>query len=153
MGRRYGVKFVSRLTASFGCKVLLCAAATTPGWSGIRYCVPVMQQLFRDLAHGGRWPSCSEGQASGISYDPYEACPAGLTAAQSSEDGTGAVTPAPNGNLCADLSKPQQSCPGGDAGCMTNYPTILRAARSNPYFVDINSANGEQRFYFSLQGF
>jgi len=32
--------------ATFGCKVLLCAAASTPSWSGIPYCVPVMQQLF-----------------------------------------------------------------------------------------------------------
>jgi hypothetical protein len=49
--------------ASFGCKVLLCAAATAPGWPGIPYCVPVMQTLFRQLAKGGGWPSCPEGNA------------------------------------------------------------------------------------------
>lgn len=43
--------------ASFGCKVLLCAAASNPSWSGIPYCVPVMTQLFRMLARGRPWPT------------------------------------------------------------------------------------------------
>jgi hypothetical protein len=45
--------------ASFGCKVLLCALASAPGWSAISYCVPVMNQLFNSLAMGGGWPNCS----------------------------------------------------------------------------------------------
>ena len=45
--------------ASFGCKVLLCALSSVPGWSAIPYCVPVMNQLFRSLATGGGWPICS----------------------------------------------------------------------------------------------
>lgn len=138
--------------ASFGCKVLLCAAASAPGWSGIPYCVPVMQTLFRQLAKGGGWPSCSEGNASGLGYEPYQACPAGLTAAQPAADG-GGVSPAENGSLCADLAKPQQVCSGGDGGCATTYPTTPRDPRSDPYYVDINTANGTQRFYFSLQGY
>ena len=44
--------------ASFGCKVLLCAMSTNPSWSGIPYCVPVMNQLFSQLAVGGSWPVC-----------------------------------------------------------------------------------------------
>lgn len=139
--------------ASFGCKVLLCAAASAPGWSGIPYCVPVMQTLFRQLAKGGGWPSCSEGNASGLGYEPYQACPAGLTPVQSGVDGSEAVSAAPNGGLCADLSKPQQVCSGSDAGCTTTYPTTPRNPRSDPYFVDISTANGAQRFYFSLQGY
>lgn len=139
--------------ASFGCKVLLCAAASTPGWSGIPYCVPVMQMLFRQLAKGGGWPSCPEGNAGGIGYEPYQACPAGLTPAQSGADGSEAVSAAPNGSLCADLSKLRQVCAGGDRGCTTTYPTTPRDPRSDPYFVDISTANGAQRFYFSLQGY
>ena len=50
--------------ASFGCKVLLCAAATAPGWTGIPYCVPVMQQLIRQVGRGGAWPVCLEGQVA-----------------------------------------------------------------------------------------
>lgn len=46
--------------ASFGCKVLLCAAATAPGWSRIPYCVPVMEQLFSDLRRSRAWPTCAE---------------------------------------------------------------------------------------------
>ena len=45
--------------ASFGCKVLLCALASAPGWSAISYCVPVMNRLFNSLATGGGWPICS----------------------------------------------------------------------------------------------
>ena len=139
--------------ASFGCKVLLCAAASNPSWSGIAYCVPVMQSLFHSLAHGGSWPSCSEGNASGLGYEPYQACPAGLTSVQSPTDGGADFMPAPNGSLCADLSKPQQICSGGDGGCTTSYPTTPRDPRSEPYYVDISTANGSQRFYFSLRGY
>jgi hypothetical protein len=77
--------------ASFGCKVLGCAA--------IPYCVPVMQALFRQLA----------------------------------KSGGGTVL---------------QTCSGGDGGCTTT----VRDPRSDPYYADIGTANGTQRFYFSLQG-
>jgi hypothetical protein len=139
--------------ASFGCKVLLYAAATTPGWSGIPYCVPVMQTLFRQLAKGGGWPSCPEGNAGGLGYEPYQACPAGLTPIQSWPDGSTDFTPAPNGSLCADLSRPQQICSGGDGGCTTIYPTTPRDPRGDPYYVDISTATGSQRFYYSQQGY
>ncbi|VVC57350.1 hypothetical protein RHAL1_P00096 (plasmid) [Beijerinckiaceae bacterium RH AL1] len=46
--------------ASFGCKVLLCAAASAPGWTAIPYCVPIMEEVFRELALGGSWPTCSQ---------------------------------------------------------------------------------------------
>lgn len=139
--------------ASFGCKVLLCAAASAPGWSGIPYCVPVMQTLFRQLAKGGGWPSCSEGNASELGYEPYQACPVGLTPVQTGAVGGAGLSLAPDGNLCADLSKPQPVCAGGDGGCAATYPTTAREPRSDQYFVDISTANGSQRFYFSLQGY
>jgi hypothetical protein len=63
------------------------------------------------------------------------------------------LTPAANGNLCVDFTKPRQTCFGGDGGCSTEYPTTSRALRTDPYFVDISTANGAQRFYFSLQGY
>jgi len=145
--------------ASFGCKALLCAAASAPGWPSIPYCVPVMQELFRELAHGHAWPSCPEGQTSGLGYEPYLACPAGSTAVQSATNAGGRGAPgggglqiSPDGNLCADLSKPQSLC-GGRGDCGVTYPTTARAARTDPYFVDITTANGTQRFYFSLQGY
>lgn len=147
-----GVSCGEAQDASFGCKVLLCAAANNPSWSGIAYCVPVMQSLFHSLAHGGSWPNCSEGNASGLGYEPYQACPAGLTAVQSASDGNNGYSAVPNGNLCADLSKPSQTC-SGDNGCTTEYPTTPRQARNDPYFVDITTANGVQRVYFSLQGY
>ena len=138
--------------ASFGCKVLLCAAATAPGWSGIPYCVPVMQELFRQLARGRGWPVCQEGRASGPGYEPFLPCSIGLTPTEPSED----QTPVSNqkGALCTDLSKPQQICgTGDDAACRTTYPSVPRVARSDPNYVDIETASGAQRFYFSLRGY
>lgn len=138
--------------ASFGCKVLLCAAATAPGWAGIPYCVPVMQQLFLQLMLRGGWPACPEGQASSVGYEPYQACPSGLTPVDSNPDGAGGYSASTNGSLCADLSKAGQTCLGGDGGCSLNYTAIARTPRSDPYYVDITTANGAQRFYFSMQG-
>ncbi|WP_236846832.1 MULTISPECIES: hypothetical protein [unclassified Bosea (in: a-proteobacteria)] len=138
--------------ASFGCKVLLCSAATSPGWPSVPYCVPVMQTLFRILAKGGSWPSCPEARTGGLGYEAYQTCPAGQTPVQPSDDAAATPTEASNGNLCADLSKPQQDC-STDAGCRTRYPTTPRAIRSEPHFVEITTANGVQRFYFSLQGY
>ncbi|MFX9939053.1 hypothetical protein ABTP77_22100, partial [Acinetobacter baumannii] len=67
-------------------------------------------------------------------------------------DGDAGYSAALNGNLCADLSRPSQTC-SGDNGCTTDYPTTPRQARDDPYFVDITTANGVQRVYFSLQGY
>lgn len=138
--------------ASLGCKVLLCSAATSPGWPSIPYCVPVMQTLFRILAKGGSWPSCPEGRTSGLGYEPYQACPVGQTPVDASDDAGAAPAETANGNLCADLSKPQQDC-STERGCRTRYPMTSRAMRSEPHFVDISTANGVQRFYFSLRGY
>jgi len=65
--------------ASFGCKVLLCATATAPGWSGIPYCVPVMEQLFTDLRKGRGWPPCEEATAGSTSPGISQGCASGTT--------------------------------------------------------------------------
>ncbi len=141
--------------ASFGCKVLLCAAANAPSWSGIPYCVPVMQQLFRQLAKGGGWPACPEGQTSGLGHEPYLPCAAGWTPADGAiwrEDSAAASSP--NGSVCLDLSKPMRDCSSGsEGGCQTSYPSQPRQPRDEPYFVDITTGNGQQRFYFALRGY
>jgi hypothetical protein len=138
--------------ASFGCKVLLCSAATSPGWPSIPYCVPIMQNLFRLLARGGGWPSCDEARTSSLGYEPYQACPQGQTPVRAGEDLGTAPLESPDGSLCADLSKPQQEC-GAATGCRTRYPTTSRATRREPHFVDIATESGVQRFYFSLRGY
>lgn len=142
--------------ASFGCKVLLCAAASAPSWAGIPYCLPVMTSLFNQLAHGGSWPSCPEGKASGLGFQPYLACPTGMTAMQSAPGTSQGLVANANGNLCADTSKPLEACSGGGRGadgCQISYPTVLRERNSDPYFVEITTANGVQRLYFSLEGY
>lgn len=139
--------------ASFGCKVLLCATATAPGWSGIPYCVPVMQQLFRDLARGRGWPSCPEGRASGVGFERFEECPAGTAAVEAQGTDGGYVMPAREGRYCADLSKRTWSCSGGHDGCNWQYPMTSRQLRDEPYYVDITVSNNTKRFYFSLRGY
>lgn len=150
-----GMLPVGRATAqdaSFGCKVLLCSATTSPGWPSIPYCVPIMQALFRILAKGGGWPSCAEARTSSLGYEPYQACPEGQTPVRAGHDAGAALTESADGHLCADLSKPQQEC-ATDTGCRTRYPTTSRARRSEPHFVDITTQSGVQRFYFSLRGY
>ncbi len=64
--------------AEFGCKVLLCAAASNPSWPSIPYCVPVMNQLYammRGLRF--RWPLCTAAGTGAPGYEPYQPCPAG----------------------------------------------------------------------------
>jgi len=51
--------------ATFPCKVLLCAAATSPSWTQIPYCVPIMQQAIFMQAWGIAVGACAAGQSSG----------------------------------------------------------------------------------------
>lgn len=141
--------------ASFGCKVLLCAAASAPGWSAIPYCVPVMQELFRQLACGGAWPVCAEGQAGGLGYEPYLPRPSGMSSMQASGGDSLALVPSTNGNLCAAASKTSPGCFGGNSArfCPASVSAILREPRSEPNYVNISTARDVERFYFSLRGY
>lgn len=142
--------------ASLGCKVLLCAAATSPGWHGIPYCVPVMNRLFSILRRGGAWPSCPEGNAGALGYEPYEPCPDGSHEAGFIEQGDvqSSLQPRlPHGDLCARPNPNAGRCSGGGetSACEPEYLTQSRMRRAEPHFVDITTANGTQRFRFSLQ--
>ena len=125
--------------ASFGCKVLLCAAASAPGWSGIPYCVPVMHQLFSDLAKGHPWPSCPEGgETSGISYDPYLPCPEGTVAGATMMGGhnsSGGWTASPQGPECGKFVRPI----GGHLNNSSDFEVVTtpRPRRDDPYNVVI----------------
>jgi hypothetical protein len=160
--------------AAFGCKVLLCAAASAPGWSGIPYCVPVMQSLFKQLAKGRGWPVCSEGSASGLGHEPWQPCQSGLpykvtqTAASNGANGNApgsqiiyvadanggvCMEPSLSGNAACLIAAAEQ---GGNSQCAAipaNYVPAERGARQNPWFVEITPKNsGTSRFYFSLNG-
>jgi len=61
-----------------GCQVLLCLASGN--WRGIQQCVPPVQQVFNDLAHGKPFPSCNMGgnATSGAEHawaNPPSFCP------------------------------------------------------------------------------
>jgi hypothetical protein len=168
--------------ATFGCKVLLCAAASAPSWSAIPYCVPVMQQLFTQLAKGGGWPSCAQGDASPVGYQPYAACPVGtvpIAASQGNASGRGGVdttTSYSQSAIGGECGTPTPLQTGSSAGCdgayvggvetLANnrsgsivltggqcYALSARPANPTPYFVDITTANGASRFSFSLAGY
>ena len=128
--------------ASFGCKVLLCAAAVAPGWAAIPYCVPVMQELFRQLALKRPWPVCVEASKSGIGYEPRPPCPADMSPVQG-VDGASLQ----DDDVCAELSQRQVFGSAKDASCWTTCPTLASPARSVLNFVDRSTSAGAQRFY------
>jgi len=137
--------------ASFGSKVLLCSAATSPGWPSIPYCVPVMQTLFRILAKGGSWPSCPEANTTVLATSLIK--PArkdrrrfrlGMTPAQRRPKTPMAISVP----TCRNRSRIARRI-----RAVARYPMTSRAMRSEPHFVDITTANGIQRFHFSLRGY
>lgn len=156
--------------ASFGCKVLLCAAASAPNWSGIPYCVPVMKQLFHDLAKGRGWPNCSEANASDVKYEPFKSCPKNMSAYSSNytsgSTGNNRDSTIPgyqtwqqdvNGDSCANPNYMHVGTCDGDAATYGNciYPSVNpvpREKNSEPYYVDLSPKNHSSfRFYFDLK--
>jgi hypothetical protein len=57
-----------------GCLVLLCLAA--PSWRAIPQCVPPVRQLFRDLARGKPFPTCSMSGAGNTANHAWSNAPA-----------------------------------------------------------------------------
>ncbi|MPR08652.1 hypothetical protein FS320_17305 [Microvirga tunisiensis] len=141
--------------ASFGCKVLLCAAASNPSWGGIPYCVPPMTQLFKDLAMGKPWPVCSEGNASAPGYEPYEPCPAGKVSVRQNEEGH-LITDEQGGHCTALVAETDRrftelNCEAGHA-CIDPNALERRSWRPKPYYVDLSYGGQTKRFWFSLSG-
>ena len=59
--------FTAPAHAIDGCKVLLCFAA--PSWRAIPECVPTINQVLYDLAHGRPFPTCAmSGPANSASH-------------------------------------------------------------------------------------
>jgi hypothetical protein len=150
--------------ASLGCKVLLCAAASNPSWPSIPYCVPVMQQLFSQIAQGGGWPGCPEAgtSASKVGYQPLQDCAAGSIAV-SVPSGQSSYASDPNGTSCAtnqdfqdyqmQLDAYNRSLDTQNGSPAPSLQTTPRAANPNPYYVDLNtggSSSSTSRFYLSL---
>jgi len=74
--------------ASWGCQILLCAASQSPSWHGVPYCVPPMTKLIKAMAKPKfKWPICQEAETGKPGFEPFEACPDGMTAVSSSDGG------------------------------------------------------------------
>ena len=56
-----------------GCLVLLCLAA--PSWRAIPQCVPPVQQVFKDLAKGKPFPTCSMAGAGNSANNSWASAP------------------------------------------------------------------------------
>jgi hypothetical protein len=140
--------------ASFGCKVLLCAAAASPNWRGIPYCVPVMSQLLQMMSRRGfRWPVCAEAGTGAPGHEPYDACPAETTPVTISADGSPS-------QMCAKPRPNASAYPVADAGSLDadslkqRYELTPRPQRAEPYYFDVRDngeGGGTKRVYFSLQ--
>jgi hypothetical protein len=168
--------------ASFGCKVLLCAAATAPSWSAIPYCVPVMRQLIALLAKGEGWPSCAQAAASPPGYQPYAAYPTGavsVAASQAQSSGRGDLDAiriyrqSQSGTRCGAPAPVQTGSSGGCTGAYIDDRQTLAASRSGEatmicgrrlvlqprptdltlYFVEIATSRGVSTFSSSLSGY
>jgi hypothetical protein len=113
-----------------------------------------MHRLFDLLAAGHSWPTCPEGHASIPGYQPLADCPVGSLPASREEVDSGSHNSVgqygveyrldPNGSYCsppAELNSLHWS--GRDL-------STIRQRRSDPYYVDISTANGTSRFWFSL---
>jgi hypothetical protein len=163
--------------AEFGCKVLLCAAASNPSWPSIPYCVPVMNQLYammRSLRF--RWPVCTAAGTGAPGYEPYQPCPEGWQESSSTRGSENGVSNSPlaGGNdLCArrlppqtSARPPQASVPGGQIQCPVNdgdnfggigsgqvcIESIPRPRNERPYYFDIRGGDGNQsRVWFNVR--
>jgi hypothetical protein len=61
--------------AADGCKFLLCIAGP---WRSISDCVPTVQQVFRDMARGGGFPTCSMSGSENVAsnnWNSEQSCP------------------------------------------------------------------------------
>ena len=137
--------------ASFGCKVLLCAAASNPSWRGIAYCVPVMNQLFSLMKRRGfSWPVCSEGKTGAPQYEPFEACAKGWTSVRVEEQ---LVQADPNGSSCARVRSTSEPANQSDrAGRpQDRFEIMARTQRSESWYVTVDTGDGPRRFYFNVE--
>jgi hypothetical protein len=137
--------------ASFGCKVLLCAAASNPSWRGISYCVPVMNQLFSLMKRRGfSWPTCPEGKTGAPQYEPFEACAEGWTSVRLEEQ---SVQSDPNGASCARPRATSKAVNQSerDGNPQDRFEIMPRTQRSEPWYVTVDAGDGPRRFYFNVE--
>lgn len=162
--------------AEFGCKVLLCAAATNPSWPSIPYCVPVMNQLYammRSLRF--RWPVCTAAGTGAPGYEPYQPCPtgwqetghntqAGSIAHGGGDTGVSSSMRAGGNDLCA-RRLPQQpsgqsseralqaSMPGGQIQCPASDGDNDGGIGSGQMCIEfMPRPRNERPYYFDVRG-
>ncbi len=155
--------------ASFGCKVLLCAASQNPSWHGVSYCVPPMTKLIaiREV-HPGYWPICAETGTGKPGRQNYQDCPEGWTETmlQSTAGRNGADRGRPGcrrqvsvecprsrggRNSASNINQISRSVTDGHVQCLQTE-TMARHPRTDPHFFDIQdkSTGKISRHWFNL---
>lgn len=143
--------------ASFGCKVLLCAAATNPSWQGIAYCVPIMQTLMSLMGKRGfSWPPCPEAKTGAPGHEPHAPCPDGSTAVEVANDGQSNGGSAP---MCARPRPTNAAFAPADPAALDaeslkqRFELTPRPLRDKPLYFEMPRADGQgtERVYFSLR--
>jgi hypothetical protein len=157
--------------AEFGCKVLLCAAATNPSWPSIPYCVPVMNQLYaimRSLRF--RWPVCTAAGTGAPGYEPYQPCPPGWqetgqntqtssVANGGSDTGVSSSMSSGGSDLCArrlqqqPSGRPlQASVPGGQIQCSAGDGDNGGVINSGQMCIEyMPRPRNERPYYFDMR--
>jgi hypothetical protein len=139
--------------ASFGCKVLLCAAATNPSWQGIAYCVPIMRTLMSLMGRRGfSWPPCPEARTGAPGHEPHAECPAGATAVTTTSEGQSAPMCARPTPMNAAFGKADLATLDAES-LKSRFELTPRPLRDKPYYFEMPKADGQgtERVYFSLQ--
>ncbi len=164
--------------AEFGCKVLLCAAASNPSWPSIPYCVPAMNQLHAMMRSVRfRWPVCTAAGTGAPGFEPYQPCLAGWqeTSSNTGAGGNGVSASLPYGgnDLCARRLPPdptgrpvQASVPGGQVQCFSSSGDHVgvdgpgqmcveyrpRPRNERPYYFDVRNPDGvATRVWFTVR--
>lgn len=146
----------SRADASWGCEVLLCAAASNPSWHGVATCVPPMTRLVQHLSRGGEWPSCPSADAR-LGFERWSPCREGFRPAQRGDPKVRDDAHRRRVEICRS-NESQRVC-GMDTddegtaryACRNVHGEYVRQPHPRPYYYAIPSSDGfVVRYHFAL---
>jgi hypothetical protein len=150
--------------AEFGCKVLLCAAASNPSWPSIPYCVPIMNQLHAMMRSVRfRWPACAAAGTGAPGFEPYKPCPAGWQeSSKNTSAGVNSVSESlryGGNDLCVRRLPPdptgrprQASVPGRQVQCFASSGDTVDADGSGQACVEYRPRpRNERPYYFDMR--
>lgn len=136
----------------WGCKLLLCFA-NPAGWQSVPDCHPPVDAYLAcaHLLFGAcAFPTCPEGGGGGLTFTPFEDCPAGFSPAAPAGNSGNALGGTSQQSICR--SNTPAACGGGTRDPSCTFSEIPRPVRPKPYSIDIKDATSGQTktYYFTL---